>query len=73
MTFAQQLRALRALHGLTQKQLTEKTGIPDTYLSLMETGKMIPTSDWEARLKAALDWPDEAVFAALLPTTQSTQ
>ncbi len=67
MTFTLQLKTIRTLRGLTQEQLAEKTGVPNTYISMMETGKIIPVGDWEARIKAALDWPDEAVFAALLP------
>ena len=59
MTYASQLRMMRQARGLTQEQLAEKTGIPNTYLSLMETGKIIPAGEWDTRLREALDWtPD---------------
>jgi len=35
-------------------------------LSYIETGKILPTSDWENRIKMALDWPEDTVFASLL-------
>lgn len=34
------LRALRRREGLTQKDLAEKAGIPQSHLSMMERGKM---------------------------------
>lgn len=67
MAFAQQLRTLRGLRGLTQDELATKTGIHGAYLSIMETGKVIPIGDWETKIKQALDWPDDSVFAALMP------
>jgi transcriptional regulator with XRE-family HTH domain len=60
MTYASQLRMMRQARGLTQEQLAEKTGIPNTYLSLMETGKVTPAGEWETRLRDALGWTPEA-------------
>ena len=59
MTYASQLRMMRQARGLTQEQLAEKTGIPNTYLSLMETGKVIPAGEWDTRLRDALGWTPE--------------
>lgn len=59
MTLAQRMRQIRQLRNLTQEQLAEKTGIPNTYLSLMESGKVTPAGDWETRIREALNWtPD---------------
>jgi transcriptional regulator with XRE-family HTH domain len=60
MTYASQLKMMRQARGLTQEQLAEKSGIPNTYLSLMETGKVIPSGEWETRLRDALGWTPEA-------------
>ena len=60
MTFASQLRMMRQARGLTQEQLAEKSGIQNTYLSLMETGKVIPAGEWDTRLREALGWTPEA-------------
>lgn len=59
MTLSQRMRAIRLLRNLTQEELAKQTGIPNTYISLMESGKVIPTGDWETRIKTALEWtPD---------------
>ena len=73
MTFSQQLKTLRTLRGLTQEELAAKTGIPNTMLSQMETGKVVPAGEWETKIKTALDWPTDAnAFAALMPQTEAT-
>jgi predicted transcriptional regulator len=59
MTYASQLRMMRQARGLTQEQLADKTGIPNTYLSLMETGKVIPSGEWDAKLRESLGWTAE--------------
>lgn len=68
MTYASQLKMLRQARGLTQEQLAEKAGIPNTYLSLMETGKVAPLGDWDVRIRTALGWTPEmeASLAELL-------
>lgn len=59
MTYAAQLKTMRQARGLTQEELSAKTGIPNTYLSMMETGRIIPAGEWEAKLREALQWtPD---------------
>lgn len=64
MDFRTRMRALRAVQGISQKGLAEQTGIPNTYLSDIETGKSFPNPEWEARIRAALGWTPE-VDAAL--------
>lgn len=59
MTIHERLRTLRVLRGLTQEELAQLTGIPNTYLSLIETGKVVPAGEWEIRIRAALGWTEE--------------
>lgn len=59
MTIAQRLKTLRTMRNLTQEELAAKSGIPNTYISLIETGKVIPAGDWDSRLRAALNWTPE--------------
>jgi transcriptional regulator with XRE-family HTH domain len=59
MEFGVQLKTLRNARGWTQDQLAEQAGIPNTYLSLMETGKIVPAGEWARRLRAALGWTAE--------------
>ena len=66
MTFAYRLKILRIMRGVTQQQLAKTVDIPVGMLSYIETGKILPTSDWENRIKMALDWPEDTVFASLL-------
>lgn len=63
MNFGARLRTIRAARGLSQKDLAKLTGIPNTYISDMETGKMLPNPEWEARIHKALDWPEDAETA----------
>jgi len=67
MDFARQLRVMRVVRNVSQKELAYITEIPNTYLSDIETGKVLPSPDWEARIRAALCWPEnaESLFAAL--------
>ena len=59
MTFAEKLRTLRTLRGLKQQELADLTGIPTNYLSLMESGKVIPAGEWDTRIREALGWSAE--------------
>lgn len=71
MNFATQLRTLRMLRGLSQVDLEKLTGIPNNVISHMETGKVVPVGDWEAKIKLAVGWPeDEAAFAFLAGIAQ---
>lgn len=67
MDFATQLRVMRLVRGLSQVDLSERTGIASSYISFIETGKMIPTPEMETAIKSALRWPANAdqAFAIL--------
>lgn len=71
MTLSQRLSLLRKMRNLTQEELASKTGIPNSYISRMETGKIIPAGEWEDRLRTALNWtPDvDAQLDSLIKET----
>lgn len=59
------LRTIREIYGISQVQLGSMIDKNSSLISLIETGKVIPTPDELSRIKAALNWPsDEAVEAA---------
>ncbi|NLD44871.1 MAG: helix-turn-helix transcriptional regulator [Chloroflexi bacterium] len=64
MEFNVRLRILRAAHNFSQAQLGEIAGIDTKFISHVETGKMLPSPEWEQRIRAALGWTP-AVDAAL--------
>lgn len=51
---AQQLTELREKHSLTQVELAEKTGIPQSQISRIERGVVNPTASTVAALAEAL-------------------
>lgn len=73
--FGRQLRIMRAARGLSQKDLAKLTSIPNTYISEMERGKLLPGLDWEARIRDALDWPEDSdeAFAILAGETEKEE
>ena len=50
------MRILRVREGISQQQLSERTGISRTYISMLECNQVAPSDDWMERIKAALDW-----------------
>lgn len=64
MEFNVRLRILRAAHNFSQAQLGELASIDTKFISHMETGKMLPSADWDERIRTALGWTPE-VDAAL--------
>jgi transcriptional regulator with XRE-family HTH domain len=64
MDFGTGLRVVRAVRGMSQRQVREITGIDPRYLSEIETGKIFANPEWDARIRAALGWTP-AVDAAL--------
>ena len=58
MNFAQKLRTMRAARGLSQEQLAEAALTSASFVSHMETGKLLPSSDLAIRLRKALDWTE---------------
>ena len=59
MSFGDDLRTLRATRNLTQAELAEKALTSRVFISYLETGKMLPSPDLEARLRKALAWGDD--------------
>lgn len=50
------MRILRIREGITQQELSERTGISRTYISMLECNQVAPSDDWMRRIKEALDW-----------------
>jgi transcriptional regulator with XRE-family HTH domain len=67
LDFATKLRTMRQIRNMSQVELAELSGVPNSRISDMESHKVVPVGEWETRLKAALNWPtDESAFEALL-------
>lgn len=49
--------------GITQKDLARKTGIPQSYISLIATGRLLPTANQKERIASALECPAEELFS----------
>ena len=54
-TIATQLMALREKRGLTQTELAERSGVPQSEISRIERGSVHPTERTLVRLADALD------------------
>jgi len=67
LSFAAKLRLLRAMRGVSQQELADKVQMPIYAMSNLESGKLLPGPNLEARIKAALGWPENAdeAFAIL--------
>jgi transcriptional regulator with XRE-family HTH domain len=52
------LRAARDELDLTQQELAEHTGIPQTQISAFELGKKLPSPGRQARLRRVFNWPE---------------
>lgn len=50
------IRKLRLIRGMNLSDFQKATGINSTWLSRIETGRVNPTEDELARIKAALGW-----------------
>ena len=64
MDYSAKVRVLRALRGVSQLDLAIITDIPNTYISNIETGKMLPSESWDRAIRLGLGWTP-AVDAAL--------
>jgi transcriptional regulator with XRE-family HTH domain len=62
MRFAQQLAALRAQRGETQKQLAVRLGMTESMISRFETGAHLPSLTTLARIASAFDRRLEIMF-----------
>jgi transcriptional regulator with XRE-family HTH domain len=65
--FAQRLRELRRTRGMTQKDLGERAGLTETYLSRLESAGAAPGIDLVAQLADALG----TTIHDLLPVAES--
>lgn len=50
------MRMLRVREGISQQELSERTGISRTYISMLECNQVVPSDDWMRRIKDALGW-----------------
>ena len=50
------MRILRVREGISQQELSERTGISRTYISMLECNQVVPSDDWMRRIKDALHW-----------------
>jgi transcriptional regulator with XRE-family HTH domain len=67
---AQQLRAWRALRGLSQQGLAAKSGVSRSYLARLELGQQDPTVSIVRKLAVALAVP---ISVLLEPPAQSAR
>lgn len=67
------LRELRTSNGWTLAELSERTGIPVSTLSKVETGKMSLSYDKLVRLSAGLDIDITRLFSAGMPPPESPE
>jgi transcriptional regulator with XRE-family HTH domain len=59
ITFAATLKLLRTLRRMSQIELARAAGVAPTCISYLETGKVLPSPDWERRLLDALGYQPE--------------
>ena len=57
------LKVLRATHGLTQEQLAEKVGVTRKTINTVETGRFVPSTILALKLARAFEVPVEEVFS----------
>ncbi len=68
---AQAIRSLRQGHGLSQRQLAMRMGVPRTYVSKIENEKATPTLSSLSRLANALEVSVPDLLRACGPSPQS--
>ncbi len=56
------LRAARALNGLTQEDLAEAIGKQQAWVSLVESGRMLPTKNEAAEISKVLRVETDELF-----------
>ncbi len=56
------LRKFREEQGLSQHQLTIKSGVPQNMISNIETGKIYPYAGWRKKLAEALGFDEMELF-----------
>ena len=68
---AQAIRSLRQGHGLSQRQLAMRMGVPRTYVSKIENEKATPTLSSLSRLANALEVSVPDLLRACGPSQQN--
>jgi len=58
MDFGKQMRVMRVVRELTQKELAAKVGCVPLVLSFIETGQMQPTQELEAKIRQELGFAE---------------
>lgn len=56
------LRLIRVFHDMSQKELAEKVGISNSYISEIEAGKKIPTLDLIEKYAATFKMPASSIL-----------
>lgn len=65
MTIGELIKGWRKEKGLTQKQLSEKTGIATITIQQYEGGKRVPKAEFLARIAQALEIPEHDFYDAI--------
>jgi len=67
MTYGQKLRIIRAMHGLTQDEVAQLTGIPREVISGLENDHIAPSEHYRRKIESGLGWPTfaEQAFSLL--------
>jgi len=56
------LREIRKQKGLSQLELSRKTGVPGNVISNLENYKVYPYPNWKRKLAEALETPEDELF-----------
>lgn len=64
----ERIRLMRSVRRMTQIELAQKTGIPNSWLSYFEKGHVLPTPEQVEQIQDALGWTaaDEEALAVLV-------
>ncbi len=63
MRINQQLKLARIRAGLTQQELASIAGLPENYISKLETGRIPPSEENITALRQCLSLPKSDLFA----------
>lgn len=63
MRINQQLKLARIRAGLTQQELASIAGLPENYISKLETGRISPSEENITALRQCLSLPKSDLFA----------
>ena len=63
MRFSQELKLARIRAGLTQQELANIAGLPENYISKLETGRIQPSPEAIRALRRHLSLPKSDLFA----------